>query len=195
MPSAEDQSISPAEYLAFERDSPTRHELVNGRIYAMAGDAPAHNRITANLAGLLWSALRASPCQPNGSDQRIGIPGMGFYTYPDLSIACPPEAFDPDDPHTLVNPTVLIEVLSPSTEAYDRGAKSGHYRRIPSLQEYWLVSADRMHVERFVRRGEEWVLQEFEGGEAAVPLGLGAGIALPLLEVYARVELPERPER
>ncbi len=195
MSAAEDRSISPAEYLAFERDSPIRHELVNGRLYAMAGASRAHNQITANLTGLLWAALRTSPCQPIGSDQRVGIPTLGFYTYPDLSIACAPEEFDPEDPNTLVNPAVLIEVLSPSTEAYDRGAKFGHYRRITSLREYWVVSSDRMRVERFERRAEEWVFQEFEGPDAAVPLDAVAEITLSLAEIYARVELPERPER
>lgn len=186
-----DRIISPGEYLVLERVSPTRNELVNGRIYAMAGASPAHNQIAANLMGLIWRQLRASACRPYGSDQRVGAPSHSFYTYPDLSIACAPEEFDPEDPNTLVNPTMLLEILSPSTEAYDRGAKFAHYRRIPSLKEYWLVSCDRMRIERFVRRDEDWGFQEFEGPEAAVPLGLDLESSLSLSEIYARVALPE----
>lgn len=192
---AVDRSISPPEYLALERESPTRNELVNGRIYAMAGASPIHNQIAANLTGLVWSHLRSSSCRPYGSDQRVGMPATGFYTYPDLSIACAPEEFDPEDPNTLVNPTVLFEVLSPSTEAYDRGAKFAHYRRIPSLREYWLVSSDCMRIERFVDRGGDWVYQEFEGPHAQVPLGTVAGATLPLSEIYARVILTAQPVR
>jgi len=169
-----------------------RNELVNGRIYAMAAASPVHNQIAANLRGLVWSQLRTSACRPYGSNQRVGVPDTGFYTYPDLSIACAPEEFDPEDPNTLVNPTVLFEVLSPSTEAYDRGAKFAHYRRIHSLREYWLVSCDRMRIERFVRRGEDWSFQEFEGAEATVPLGVDLEFTLPLSEIYARVALPDQ---
>ena len=188
---AREETFTAAEYLARERAAETRSEYVNGQIYAMAGASPVHNIITANLAGLLWSLLRSTPCRPCGSDQRIGVPFTGLYTYPDLSVICPPDEYDPDDRHTLVNPTVLVEVLSPSTEAYDRGAKFAHYRRIPSLREYWLISSDRQRVERYTRRGEEWLLQEFDGPEAIVPLDVVPGAVLPLSEIYARVELPD----
>lgn len=190
-----DRTITLPEYLAQERESPTRNELVNGRIYAMAGASPVHNQITANLTGLVWSHLRASACRPYGSDLRVGVPETGSYTYPDLSIACAPQEFDPEDPNTLVNPTVLFEVLSPSTEAYDRGLRFAHYRRISSLREYWLVSSDCMRIERFVRRGEDWGSQEFEGPQAQVPLGVHMETTLPLSEIYERAVLTDLPLR
>jgi Uma2 family endonuclease len=192
---AHEQLISPAEYLALEREAETRSELVNGRIYAMSGASPVHNQIAANLMGLLWSLLRETPCRPYGSDQRVAVPATRMYTYPDVSVACPPEEFDPEDAHTLINPTALFEILSPSTEAYDRGAKFGHYRRIASLREYWLLATDHRRVERYVHRGDEWILQEFEGAEARVPLEVVPGAELPLAEIYLRVDLPAQPLR
>ncbi|MFN3651316.1 MAG: Uma2 family endonuclease [Armatimonadota bacterium] len=195
MSAAFDRLYSPEEYLALEREAETRSELVNGRVYAMACASPVHNQIAANLMGLLWTLLRDSPCRPYGSDQRVGVAATGIYTYPDLSIICPPEEHDPRDPDTLTNPSALVEVLSPSTEAYDWGAKFGHYRRIPSLREYWLVSTDRQRVERFVRDGAEWRFQEFAGPEASVPLEVVRGASISLADLYSRVELPETPAR
>ena len=192
---AREETFTAAEYLARERAAETRSEYVNGQIYAMAGASPMHNEISINLTSVVWSILRHALCRPYGADQRIGIPATGTYTYPDLSISCPPAEYDPNDPHTLLNPSVLFEILSPSTEAYDRGAKFAHYRRIPSLHEYWLISSDRQRVERYTRRDEEWLLQEFDGPEASVPLDVVPGAMLSLAEIYARVELPERPDQ
>ena len=192
---AMDVPVSAAEYLALEREALTKSEFVNGRIYAMAGASATHNEIAGNLFGLLWSALRSGPCRPYGSDQRIGVPATGIYTYPDISIVCQPKLSDPKDADTLINPTALFEVLSPSTEAYDRGAKFAHYRRLPSLREYWLVSADRRRIERFRKHGEVWELEEFEGVEAIIPLSVAAGVSIPLSAVYEGVSVPEVPDK
>jgi len=150
-----------AEYLAEEQASGTKHEHLDGRIYAMAGGSPEHGLIAVNVGGELRSQLRASPCRVFSSDVRIRVRATGLATYPDLSVVCGAVERDPEDENTLLNPVVLVEVLSPSTEAYDRGEKFAHYRRIPSLREYVLVSPAKRWVEVF-RRNEDgsWTLYE-----------------------------------
>ena len=189
---AREETFTAAEYLAREREAETRSEYVNGQIYAMAGASPVHNEISISLTSAVWAVLRRTPCRPYGADQRIGIPATVTYTYPDLSIACPPAEFDPDDPHTLLNPSVLVEIVSPDTEAYDRGTKFARYRRIPSLREYWLISSECHCVERFIRRNDEWFLHEFAGPDALLPLDVVPSAVIPLAEIYAHAKLPER---
>lgn len=186
--------LTPREYLARERQAEIKHEFVLGEIFAMSGASPAHNRICFNLAGRISPALAGGPCQGYSSDQRVAVPGSVLYTYPDITVVCGEPEFDEYDPDTLVNPTLIVEVLSPSTEAWDRGGKFAHYRRLPSLREYVLIAQDRPRVECYLRRGEEWILTEFSGMDAVLTLA-SVQSQVPLTEIYDRVNLPEFPAR
>lgn len=155
-----------AEYLALERASEAKHEYVNGHVYAMAGGTPDHGRLAMNVGGILRAALAGRPCAVFSSDVRVRIEATGRSTYPDLSVVCGHLARADDDADAITNPVVLVEVLSDSTEASDRGDKFAHYRRLPSLREYVLVSQRAERIELF-RRGEVggWVLSEAGRGE------------------------------
>lgn len=181
-------SLTPAQYLARERRAEYRSEFVNGEIVAMAGGTRTHGRISISLARLVGNHLAGAPGEPFGSDMRVSVADAEAYFYPDLSVACGP-VFEDADQDTLVNPTVIVEVLSPSTEAFDRGAKFQHCRRLASLQDYMLVSQERPLVEVFSRQGEQWLLTTYGGldGVAEVP---AIGARLPLREIYERVEWP-----
>ena len=170
------------DYLALEGRSETKHEYVNGRVYAMAGGTLEHSRIAANVTKLLGNLLTSKPCVVFTSDARIRIEATGRSTYPDVSVVYGRRERAQDDPEAITNPTVLVEVLSDSTEAGDRGDKFAHYRRIPSLQEYVLVSQNTRPIEVFRRREASWVLTEAGGGESVKLDSLG--IALPVDEVY-----------
>ena len=141
------------EYLRVEEDSGTKHEFVAGQVYAMSGGTPEHAGVTANLTRLLGNALAGKPCRVFSPDLRIRVQATGVGTYADVAIICGQLELDPSDPkrHTALNPKVLVEVLSPSTEDYDRGEKLGNYKQIPSLNEVMLVAHDRREVE-IVRR-------------------------------------------
>jgi len=191
---AQPGKFTPREYLGLETRAEIKHELVNGQIVAMAGKSPAHNRVAFNLTAALGQKLLGGPCQGFTSDQRVSVPETELYTYPDLSVVCGEPRYDPGDPETLVNPTLLAEVLSPSTGAWDRGGKFAHYRRLPSLQEYLMVAQDRHRVERYVRQVEEWVLTEFSSPDDAVELS-ALGVQISLREIYDRVPFPEQPAR
>ncbi len=186
---AQRRGLTPAEYLALERRAEFRSEFVNGDIVAMAGGTRTHGRISISLARILGNHLAGAPCEPFGADMRVSVSQTGGYFYPDLSVACGP-VFEDTDQDTLVNPKVIVEVLSPSTEAYDRGAKFQHYRRLESLQDYVLVSQDRPLVEVFSRQGEQWLLTTYGSLDevAAVP---SIGARLLLRDIYERVEWPE----
>ena len=139
--------LTPEQYLARERQAEFKSEYYRGEMFAMAGALFPHNRAKENLARKIGNQLETGPCDVVSSDQRVKIPATGLYTYPDIVIYCGEPEFD-DDADTLLNPVAIVEVLSESTEKYDRGIKSSHYRRVPSLLEYVLVAQDRMHVER-----------------------------------------------
>lgn len=188
---------TPAEYLTLERDSEIKHELVSGEVYAMAGASPAHNRIVFNLATHLGVALLGGECQGYSSDQRVRVPETDMYSYPDLTIVCGEPAYDPHDSETLVNPTLLVEVLSPSTEAWDRGGKFEYYRRLTSLKEYLLVSQDRPLVERYVRQGPtgaEWLYTAYAHLDEVLTLD-SLGVELPVVKIYDRISFPDRSRR
>ncbi len=174
-----------AEYLALERASEAKHELVNGEIFAMAGGTPEHGRLAANMIAALLVQLRGRPCAAFTSDVLIRVRATGLTTYPDLSVVCGRLERDPADANVLVNPTVLVEVLSDGTEAYDRGEKFAHYRRIPSLQEYVLVSQNEPRIEVFRRNddGKSWTLHVAEATETATLASIGCEVAVD--EVYA----------
>jgi Uma2 family endonuclease len=184
--------LTPAEYLAGERASAQKSEYFRGEIFAMAGGSPRHNRIIANLIREVDSQLVDGPCFTYPSDQRVRIPETGLYTYPDVSVVCGEPIFEEGD--TLVNPILLVEVLSENTEGYDRGAKWAHYRRLPSLREYVLVSQDRPRIERYVRHEGGWEFTEECGLDAEVQLA-SVPARLSLSRVYNRVDLPSNPGR
>ena len=181
--------LTPEEYLAFDRSADGKSEYLDGEMFAMSGGSHAHSLIAVNLARELSGALRERPCRVFGSDLRVVVEATGLYTSPDLSIVCGQADFGPDDPKdTLRNPTLLIEVLSPSTENYDRSKKFEHYRAIPSLREYVLVAQERAFVERLLRRDDGvWEFTEFRGLDASITLA-SIGVTLPFAEIYAKVE-------
>jgi len=176
------------EYLALERESEIRHEYLDGEIFAMSGGSRQHNRISWNIVGALDAQLRGGRCEGFASDMRVRIPATGLFTYPDVVVVCgEPHFDDAESPDTLLNPTLVVEVLSPSTEDYDRGRKFAHYRSVATLEIYLLVAQDRVHVERFARQPSGlWVLYETEDlGETIELPAIGATLALT--DVYYRV--------
>lgn len=181
--------LTPEEYLALERQAETKSEYLNGEIFAMSGGSFPHNLISGNLVGELRQVLKRSPCRVCPGDQRIHIPATGLYTYPDAVVVCGEPRFEDEELDTLLNPTLIVEVLSPSTEAYDRGKKFEHYRSIDSLAEYLLVSQSEPRVEQFLRQEDGiWLFKAFAGRDARMPLpSLGCEIALA--EIYDKVEI------
>ncbi len=157
------------DYLAFEEAGGAKHEYLDGDIFAMAGGTPEHALIAANVAGQLGTQLRGKPCKRYTSDLRVRVAATGLATYPDVSVICGKPHLEPKSTTTVLNPTVLVEVLSPSTEEFDRGEKFDHYRRIPSLKGYVLVAYRERRVEVFRRRGQRWTRTEARSGES-VPL-------------------------
>jgi len=181
--------VTPESYLELERASDTKSEYFDGEIFAMAGASLQHNRITRNLMLALGQQLRNSGCEVLSGDMRVKVEASGLYTYPDVVVACGEIRLEDEYLDTLLNPTAIFEVLSPSTANYDRGEKFSQYRRIASLQEYLLVSQDRCRVERYLRRGDEWTFTEFSGLEATLNLP-SIDCELNLAEVYERVQFP-----
>lgn len=175
-------------YVEQERQSTTKHEYYNGTIYAMAGASEQHNLIALNIAAALHTMLRGKGCRAYPSDMRVKVMKTGLNTYPDFSIVCGQSQFtETTKRDTLTNPTIIIEILSPSTERYDRGMKFQHYRNIISLKEYILVSQDKYHIERFIRQdNNEWIFSEALGLEAALTLASIDG-SLSLQDVYEQV--------
>lgn len=185
-----DRLYTEAEYLALEDAAPYKSEYVNGRIYAMSGASTSHIRIAANLMRDLGIQLRGRPCDAFGSDMRVKVSPTGAYFYPDATALCAePEFVGTGAIKMLVNPSVVVEILSDSTAAFDRGDKFEHYRRIPSLREYVLIAQDRMFVERHVRSGDVWTLAEFSRPDDVVALP-SIRCALRVADLYERVEFP-----
>ncbi len=179
--------ITPEEYLERERQAEYKNEYYNGEIFAMSGASRNHAMIVSNLVFALRTALSDPDCLVFPSDLRIHIPAAGLYTYPDVSVVCGEEELLDDHQDILLNPVLLVEVLSPSTESYDRGQKFVFYRSIPSLKEYALVSQRQKWVEVF-RKNEEnlWVLHETDEARGTVDLA-SVGCALQLDDLYANV--------
>ena len=178
------QRFSFDDYLTLEEDSIVKHEFLNGEAWAMAGGSPDHAAIAVNISTLLTVQLRGQPCRAYSSDLRIRVKATGLTTYPDVSVICGPPEIDPEDrkKQTATNPVVLVEVLSPSTEDYDRGEKLSHYQRIDSLKEIMLVAHDRQMIEIWRRAGAVWERHEFGMGDLARLESLSC--ELPLAEVY-----------
>ncbi|MCX5744627.1 MAG: Uma2 family endonuclease [Proteobacteria bacterium] len=175
-----------AEFLVHEEASETKHEYVNGEVYAMAGGTIAHGAIAMAIGTELSNALRDRRCRVLSSDVRVRVAATGLSTYPDVTVVCGTIEATPDDPHGVLNPTIIVEVLSPSTEAYDRGAKGAHYRRIPSLREYVLVGHAEPLVEVWRRneRGNWELFVEARAGEQAELVSCGAPITLDVDAIY-----------
>lgn len=182
-----DGTMSATEYLALERASEIKHEFIDGRVHAMTGASEAHNLITANIIAVLHGQMRGRPCKLYPSDMKVRTPDTGSYVYPDVTVVCGEAQFDDEQRDVLLNPTVVIEVLSPHTEAYDRGVKFRRCREIASLQEYVLIAQDRPAVERFTRQeGGVWQFHDASGLEATVTLP-SIGCELALAAVYEQV--------
>lgn len=182
--------LTPEQYLEIERDAPRKSEYYRGEMFAMAGASRAHNLLISNLLFLLVQQLLDRPCSVYPSDMRLLAGPGGLYTYPDVSVVCGESRFTDDTFDTLMNPDLIVEVLSPSTESYDRGRKAEQYRSIESLKRYLLVSSDCVHVELFARQPDgHWLLTEFNRLEEAVELHF-LGCRLPLSSLYKKVDLP-----
>lgn len=180
--------VSPEDYLAAERSARTKSEYLDGEVVAMVGASERHVLIVSNLVISLHGQLRGRPCRIYASDLRVRVAGTGLYTYPDLSVVCG-AAPQLEDAHgdTLLNPGLIAEVLSPSTEAYDRGSKFAHYRQVPSLTDYLLIAQDQPHIEHYQRLPDGgWLLSEASSLNDALSLP-SLRCALPLREVYAQV--------
>lgn len=159
------------EYLAFEEASDEKHEWIGGYVFAMAGGTPRHAQLSANAIGLLRGILGTSGCSVFSSDLRVRIQETTRRTYPDVTVVCGPLERDPADRNAITNPTIIVEVLSDSTEASDRGEKWRHYRTLPSLQSYVLINTREPLVEVFTRSGTSWSLSDAGPGDFAA-LGL-----------------------
>lgn len=180
-----------ADYLELERHSEIRHEYLEGEIFAMGGASRRHNLISLNIAAELRAGVREKTCEVYAHDMRVRVEATGLYTYPDVVAVCGEPRFEDEELDTLLNPTFLAEVLSKSTEDYDRGAKFEGYRTVPSLREVLLVAQDRPHVVHYVRQPDDsWLLSEIRGPEGSLTLA-SLGCELRLSEVYARVEFGE----
>jgi len=180
--------LTPEEYLAFERKATTKHEYLNGQIVAMSGASFAHNFITVNIATHLNIQLMNGECRVATSDMRVKVTEIDAYFYPDVVVVCGEPVPEDNVFDTLLNPTVIVEVLSPSTETYDRGEKFEYYQQIASLKDYILISQDKVHIEHYCRQGAGWLQTEFQ--ELSDVLSLRSiDCELRLQDVYRRVEV------
>ncbi len=180
--------ISEAEYLRLERSAVAKSKYFNGEIFAMAGGSPAHSVIAINLGGELRSRLKATDCVVYNGDLKVKVQTTGLFTYPDVSVVCGAQRFLDEETDTLLSPVVVFEVLSESTEAYDRGKKFENYRQIPSCREYLLVSQTEPRVEQFIRQPNgEWTLKEAAGLDSKITLP-SLKIFLPLAEVFSKMK-------
>jgi Uma2 family endonuclease len=180
--------LTPEDYLAVERQAEGRSEYFDGEMFAMTGGTYRHNVILGNLVGELRQQLKRRPCTVCPNDQRVRVPATGFYTYPDVVVTCGEPRFEDETLDTLLNPRLIVEVLSPTTEAYDRGKKFEHYRTIDSLAEYVLVAQDAPRVDQFLRQdGNLWRFTSTSGLDGAVSLS-SIEVELALAEIYDKVE-------
>lgn len=194
MSSVPEKLLTAAEYLARERQAEIKSEFYRGEMFAMSGASRQHNLIAGKIVTALNNLLADRNCEVYPSDMRVKVSPTGLYTYPDVSVACDQPQFEDAETDTLLNPLVIVEVLSKSTEAYDRGPKFEQYRQIQSLQEYLLVAQDRVHVELFQRQPDgSWLLREFSALSDHVELN-SVSCQLPLADVYHKVTM-DNPEQ
>jgi Uma2 family endonuclease len=180
--------LTPAQYLEIERRAERKSEYYNGEMFAMAGAKQAHNRLVANLVAGLHRQFRSRPCDVYPSDMRVRVSPGGLYTYPDVVAVCGEQRFLDDQRDTLLNPGLLVEVLSPSTEAYDRGRKFEQYKSIESLRDYLLVASDRLHADLYMRQADgRWLLTSADSLEDSLTLE-SVGAQLTLADLYEKVD-------
>ncbi len=184
--------MTPEDYLKFERASEIKHEIFGGEVFAMSGASHERNEIPGNTYASLHGQLRKRSCRAYISDMRVKVCSSVLYMYPDVSVVCGEPQFEDATVDTLLNPILLIEVLSPSTELYDRGKKFQHYRTIASLQEYVLIDQDSPRVERYLRQpSDEWLLTDAVGLDAVLDLP-SIQCRLALADIYERVNFEDR---
>jgi Uma2 family endonuclease len=190
MPTQPKSYLTPEQYLALERTAAYKSEYWRGEVFAMAGASPTHVLIVSNIVAALHGQLRQRPCNVYSTDLRVKIHASGLYTYPDVIVVCGALQFDDDHRDTLLNPTLIVEVLSESTQDYDRGGKFAQYRKIASFAEYVLVAQDECHVEHFVKQADGgWLLSETNRLEDALTLS-SIACTLSLRDIYEKVQFP-----
>ncbi len=183
--------LTPEEYLAIERDAEAKSEYLNGEVFSMVGASRKHNLIALNVASELRRQLRGKPCEAYVNDMRVRVSATGLYTYPDVVVVCGEPQFEDAEVDTLLNPTLIVEVLSPSTESYDRGKKFTHYRAVPSLAEYVLVAQDEPRVDLYTKQQDgRWLLSDAQGMSGNLELA-SIGCTLDLAESYERAAFSE----
>jgi Uma2 family endonuclease len=181
--------LTPEEYLALERTAVYKSEYYAGEIFAMAGARERHVSIVANLMYILVGQPKGRPCKAYANDMRLKVSPTGLYTYPDIMVVCGTPVFADEQKDTLLNPTVLMEVLSESTEAYDRGKKFEHYRTLASVSDYLLIAQDQHKIEHFMRQTDNrWLFVAYTNLDDVVEIA-SIACALPLRDVYDKVEL------
>lgn len=181
--------LTPEDYLALERSANFKSEYFEGEVFAMTGASEPHNLIVVNAGAEIRQQLKKRPCKLYTNDMRVKVSSTGLYAYPDLIVVCGKARFDDTHLDTLLNPTLIVEVLSNSTEAYDRGRKFEHYRKLESLAEYVLIAQHRPHIESYRRQSDQqWLLMESTGLESTLRLQ-SIDCELALTEVYDKVEL------
>ena len=180
--------LTPEEYITAERKATFKSEYLSGEIVAMSGASNEHNLITVNTLNVLYNQLADRGCRVYASDMRVGIGAGASYFYPDIAVTCDKPRFEDDVFDTLINPQVVIEVLSSSTENYDRVEKFARYRQLESLQEYVLISQDKVQVEHYLLQGDQWLRSELGTLENVLPL-VSVDAELPLSQIYRFVEL------
>jgi Uma2 family endonuclease len=178
------------EYLAIERrNTQQRSGYLAGEIFAMGGASERHNLIVTNIVRELSIQMKGQPCKVYSSDMRVKVTSIGLYTYPDIVALCGEAKFDDDQKDTLLNPTLIIEVLFRSIERYDRGEKFEHYRKLQSLAEYLLVSQEKRHVDHYVRQPDnQWLLSESSNPQDTIQLP-SINCSLAIAEIYDKVEI------
>jgi Uma2 family endonuclease len=180
---------TPEEYLALERQAEYKSEYFDGEIFAMTGASRRHNLVAANVLASLHGQLRKRPCEIYPSDMRVKVGPTGLYIYPDVVIVCGEPIFDDKQKDTLLNPTVLVEVLSKSTASYDRGEKFEHYRKLDSLTEYLVIAQNKYHVEHYTRQPDNrWLLSETDDIQKTIHLS-SIECDLALADIYDKVEV------
>jgi len=183
--------LTPEEYLALERAADYKSEYFNGEIFAMTGASRKHNLIAVNVVAALHPQLRKRPCEIYTSDMRVKVNATGLYTYLDVTVVCETPLLEDHWKDTLLNPTLLVEILSKSTAGYDRGEKFEHYRKLPSLAEYLLIAQDKHHVEHYARQPDnQWLLSETNDSQATIDLP-SIVCRLMLADVYDKVEIDD----
>ncbi len=184
--------FTPQEYLNIERESEIRHEYLDGCVYAMAGESPDHSTICFNLAVIIGTQLRGKPCQGFSPNMKVRTDPSDLFSYPDLTVVCGEPVYHDNRRDVLLNPTVIFEVLSPSTEKYDRGDKFRRYREnIPSLTDYVLVSQSTPKIEHYTKQeNDEWVKVEVSGLENELNIA-SIDCRIPLSEVYENITFTE----